>query len=112
MEDTMDFVPFLIGGIFVIVIGKFLHGRVRYGSWTGSFLKGNIERTVGEVRLESPMATSQTLKVHAMKAAGNEPDFVAMVLISKAPLGASMQPIKLTKSQAGELAVLLQDAAR
>jgi hypothetical protein len=47
-----------------------------------------------------------------MQGPGPEPSFVAMVLVSKAPLAASMQPIKLTRSQAAELAALLQDAAR
>ena len=107
----MEFAPFLIAGIFVIVIGKVLYGRMRHGSWTGSFLNGRIERTTGEVRVQGNFIGSQTLKVHAMKS-GNEDDFVAMVLVSKAPMAASMQPIKLTKAQASELAGYLQDAAR
>jgi hypothetical protein len=108
----MEFAPYLIAVVFVFVIGKLLYGRLRHGSWTGSFLNGSIERTVGEVAISGNFASSQTLKVHAMKGSGSEPEFVAMVLVSKAPLAASMQPIKLTRSQAGVLASLLQDAAR
>lgn len=106
----MEFLPLLFAGVFVFVIGKLLYGRMRHGSWTGSFLGGSIERTVGEVALDSQMIASQILKVHVMKGAGE--DFVAMVLVSKAPLGASMQPIKLTREQAGTLAGFLQEAMR
>jgi uncharacterized membrane protein len=108
----MEFVPLLFGGIFVIVIGKLLVGRLRHGSWTGSFLNGRIERTAGEIEIKGGLISSQVLKVHAMKAGANELDFVAIVLVSKAPMAASMQPIKLTKAQASDLAAYLQDAAR
>jgi hypothetical protein len=97
--------------VFVVVIGRILYGRLRHGSWTGSFVGGSIERTAGELSLSGSLMSSHTLKVHVMKASG-EPDFVALVLVSKAPLAASMQPIKLTREQAAELAGYLQDAAR
>ena len=85
---------------------------MRHGSWTGSFLGGRIERTVGEILLSGSFASSHMLKVHAMKAPEGGSDFVAMVLVAKAPMAASMQPIKLSKSQAAELAAYLQDASR
>jgi hypothetical protein len=112
MGDIMDFIPYLFGVIFVVVIGRLLFGRLRHGSWTGSFLGGSIDRTVGEIELQSNFVSSQVLKVHAMKAGRNEDDFVAMVVVAKAPLAASMQPIKLSRLQAGHLAAMLQDAAR
>jgi hypothetical protein len=91
-EYLMDFVPFLFAGIFVFVIGKLLYGRLRHGSWTGSFLGGSIDRTVGEILLSGSFASSHTLKVHAMKAPDGGSDFVAIVLVAKAPMAASMQP--------------------
>lgn len=108
----MEFIPFVIGAVFVFVIGKMLFGRMKHGSWTGSFLGGSIERTAGEIHIAGGMASSFVLKVHTMKPSGNGDEFVAMVLVAKAPMAASMQPIKLSRTQAQELAMLLQDAAR
>lgn len=108
----MEFFPYLIGAVFVFVIGKLLIGRMKHGSWTGSFLGGSIERTAGELQIDGGMTSSTLLKVHTMKPSGSGEEFVAMVLVAKAPLAASMQPIKLSRTQARELALLLQDAAR
>jgi len=102
--------PLIFAAIVVVVGGRFLYGRIKHGSWTGSFLKGRIERTVGEVALASGV-TTQTLAVHSMRADSGEDAFVALVFVAKAPLGASMQPFKLTRSQARELAQYLTQAA-
>ena len=108
----MDF-PFLIfAAMFVLVGGRFIYGRLKYGSWTGSFLKGKIERTVGEVSLSQAFATSQKLQVHTMRNEDDSERFVALVVTSKAPMGASMQPYKLSNSQALELASYLTKAAQ
>jgi hypothetical protein len=108
----MDYFALLFFVVFALVVGRLLYGYVRHGSFTGAFLGGSIVRTEGEVRLSSSGLSSQVVKIHAMRPAdGNEP-FVALVLTSKAPLAASMQPIKLTRRQAEELAELLQKASR
>jgi len=106
----MDLPTFLFVAIFVGVAGRFLYGRIKHGSWTGSLLKGRIDRTVGEITLSSGF-TTQTLAVHSMRADGGAEGFVALVFVAKAPLGASMQPHRLTKSQARELANYLTRAA-
>ncbi len=41
-----------------------------------------------------------------------EPDFVGLVFVAKAPLAASINPHKLTKVQAIQLASLLAKAAK
>lgn len=106
----MDPVTMIFLGIFALVAGRFLFGRIRYGSWTGSFLKARIERTVGEIKLSSGFATLK-LVVHAMRADAGEDKSVALVFIAAAPLGASLQPHKLSRTQARELALYLNQAA-
>ena len=98
--------------IFALVAGRFLYGRLKYGSWTGAFLKGSIDRTVGEVELAQGMSRTQTLTVQLMKGSENSEEFVGLVAVSKAALGASMQPYKLSKAQARELAGYLNQAAQ
>jgi len=107
----MDLFSYVFPAIFLLVVGRFLYGRFKHGSWTGSFLRGRIDRTIGEVTLSSGFVT-QTLTVHAMRAQAGEEDFVAMTLVAKALLGASMHPYKLTKGQARELANYLAQAAK
>ena len=108
----MDYPQLIFFAIFAVVVGRFLYGRFKYGSWTGSFLKGRIERTVGEVELSKSMASTQTLNIHAMKSYEGDEDFVGLVVVSKAALGASMQPYKLSKAQAQQLASFLNQAAQ
>jgi hypothetical protein len=108
----MDYPLLIFFALFALVAGRFLHGRLKYGSWTGSFLKGSIARTIGEVKLAPGMGGTQTLKVHTMKSAEGAGDFVGLVVVSKAPFAASMQPYRLSKAQAQELAGYLNQAAR
>ena len=82
----------------------------RTGSLTGALLGGSIEREFGEIPLDGGALHSQKLKVYAMKSPGGE-RFIGVSLVSKAPLGASMTPFKLTSTQARELAALLTRAA-
>jgi hypothetical protein len=107
----MDPFALFLAAILVIGVGPLLYGRIKHGSWTGSFLKGRIDRTIGEVTVSSGFAT-QTFAIHSMQANTGEADFVALVFVAKAPLGASMQPYKLTKVQAQELANYLMEAAK
>jgi hypothetical protein len=101
----------LIGLVFVVVAGRLIYGRLKHRSWTGSLLKGHIERTLGQVTLSSGLG-SQAFVVHSMRAGEGGNEFVALVVVSKAPLGASMQPYKLTKAQARDLANYLEQASK
>ncbi len=108
----MDAFTIFFFAIFAAIAGRFIYGRVKYGSWAGSFLKGSIAQTMGEVSLSSGALSSQKLQVHAMHSDGKGEDFVALVVTAKAPMAASMQPYKLTKNQALELADYLTKASR
>src|SRR5688500_3809520 len=98
----MDYFPLIFFGVFILVAGKFLVGRFKYGSWTGAFLKGSIERTYGEVLLSGGVASSQVLKVVELRDGSGEA-FVGLVITAKAPLAASVTPYRLSKEQAREL---------
>jgi hypothetical protein len=108
----MDYFPLIFATIFVLVGGRFVYGRIKYGSWTGAFLGGSIDRTFGELQLSKSAVSSQTLKVVSLRDPNGLEDFVGLVFTAKAPMGASMQPFKLTKSQAQELATFLSMAAK
>jgi hypothetical protein len=98
--------------MFVLVGGRFVYGRIKHGSWTGAFLGGSIDRTFGELQLSKGAMSSQTLKVVSLRDGGGLEDFVGLVFTAKAPMGASIQPVKLTKSQARELSTYLSLAAK
>src|SRR5215510_15596120 len=106
----MDYVQLVFFGLFALIAGSFIFGRLKYGSWTGAFLKGSIEQTYGEVLLSSSVASSQILKVVELRDSGGQA-FVGLVITSKAPLAASMTPYRLSKDQARELSSLLAIAA-
>jgi hypothetical protein len=108
----MDFFPLVFVAIFVLVGGRFAYGRIKHGSWTGAFLGGSIDRTFGELVLSRSAVSSQILKVVSLRDANGLEDFVGLVVTAKAPMSASMQPFKLTKSQAQELAMYLSMAAK
>ena len=107
----MDYFQLIFFAVFALIVGSLLFGRLKYGSWTGAFLKGSIEQTYGEVMLARGVASSQVLKVVALKDSGGE-SFVGLVITSKAPLAASMTPYRLSKDQARELAGLLSVASK
>ena len=100
---------YLFIAVFVAVVGNMVWRYIRTGSVTGAMLGGVIKREVGEVSITSGAMSSTNLKVHAMESPEEGP-FVGLVLVSKAPLAASMLPIKLSEAQAQELIVLLQKA--
>jgi len=108
----MDYGTIIFFAIFALIGGHFLYGRVKYGSWTGAFLKGSIAQTVGEVELARGMSGTQKLTVQLMKGSEESEEFVGLVVVSKAALAASMQPYKLSKAQARELAGYLNLAAQ
>jgi hypothetical protein len=107
----MDYFQFIFFAVFALIVGGFLFGRLKYGSWTGALLKGSIEQTYGEIMLSGGLASSQVLKVVEMRD-GNGQAFVGLVITAKAPLAASMTPYRLSKDQARELSGLLSLAAR
>jgi hypothetical protein len=107
----MDYFQLIFFAIFAFVAGSFLVGRLKYGSWTGAFLKGSIEQTFGEVELTRSMASSQVMKVVTLRD-NDGAQFVGLVITSKAPLGASMTPFRLSKEQAQHLSGLLSLAAK
>lgn len=107
----MDYFQLLFFAVFALVVGSFLFGRLKYGSWTGAFLKGSIEQTYGEVMLARGVVGSQVLKVVTLRDSGGE-TFVGLVITAKAPLAASMTPYRLSKDQARELAGLLTVASQ
>ena len=108
----MDPFSFVFFGIFAVVVGSFLYKRVKYGSWTGAFLGASIKRTVGEVTLDRFQMARRTIRVTIMGTSESTDDSVGLTLVSKAALGASMMPYKLTRQQALELSSLLQEAAK
>lgn len=108
----MDYGTSVLFAIFALVAGRFIYGRLKYGSWTGAFLKGSIDHTVGAVELASGMSGTRTLTVQLMMSCDNSEQFVGLVAVSKAAFGASMQPYKLSKAQARELAGYLNQAAQ
>jgi len=83
---------------------------LRNGSLTGALLGGRISREVGEIPIATGTASSTVLRVHTMQSSDGEL-FVGLVLVSKAPLGARMVPIKLSKAQTRHLVALLTQAS-
>ena len=108
----MDYPQLIFWVAFAVVAGRFLYGRLKFGSWTGSFLKGSIEHTIGEIQLSSGMGRTQTLKVQTLRGVDGEGQFVGLVIVSKAALAVSMQPYRLSKAEARELARILGQAAQ
>jgi hypothetical protein len=107
----MDYSNLIFFAIFFALAGRFVFGRSKFGSWTGSLLKGSIERSVGEIELSSSAIGTQTLKIYAMTPSDRSEHFVGLVIVSKAFMSASMQPYKLSKAQARELAAFLTQAS-
>lgn len=92
------------------VLAYFIVGYARKGSLTGMMLGGTIKREMGKVELTGSRVSSQTMNVLRMESSDGE-NFVALSVVSKAPLAISMVPYRLTKAQALEVAKLLQQAA-
>ena len=107
----MDYFQLIFFGVFALIVGSFIVGRLKYGSWTGAFLKGSVEQTYGEVLLSGGVASSQVLKVVELRDSDGQ-TFVGLVITAKAPLAASLTPYRLSKDQARELSGILATAAR
>jgi hypothetical protein len=107
----MDHFQVIFFAVFALVAGTFVFGRLKYGSWTGAFLKGSIEQTYGEILLSGGVANSQVLNVVKLRD-GNGEAFLGLAFTAKAPLGASMTPYRLSQEQARELSGLLSLAIK
>jgi hypothetical protein len=107
----MDFFQLIFFSVFALIAGSIVFARLKYGSWTGAFLKGSVEQTYGEVLLSGGVASSQVLKVVELRNSDGQA-FVGLVVTSKAPLAASMTPYRLSKDQARELSGILAAAAK
>jgi hypothetical protein len=108
----MDYGTIIFFAIVAVILGRYLYGRLKYGSWTGAFLQGSIDRTVGEVELGGGISGTQKLTVQLMRGSDNSEEFVGLVIVAKAALSASMTPYKLSKAQARELGGYLSQAAQ
>ena len=104
---SVDFVVWIIVGVGLLY---FLWKWYRYGSFTGATLDARIAKTVGEITVSSSTIASTILKVDTLETSPGTSPQIALVLISKAPFGASMTPIKLSQVQAKQLVDLLQKA--
>ena len=111
MASNIDPAAYIFPAFFFLFAGIFLFRFIRHGSLTGALLGGHITQTVGEISLSKNGLSSRVLKIQKMEAAVGEKPSVALSIVSKAPLGASMVPFKLTSAQAVELAKLLQIAS-
>lgn len=95
--------------LFLVVVGSFVWRFIAAGSLTGALLGGKVSKEIGVISLVGGTFSSQTLKVMTMQSRDGE-QFIALSVVSKAPLAASMVPFKLTKPQAQELIRLLQQS--
>ena len=96
----------------VAILAYFAYRFIRFRSLMGALLGGRIVEDIGEIDLASPPLTSYRLKVHIIQSSTDALPEVAMAIVAKAPMGASLSPIRLSKSQAMELAALLERAGR
>ena len=102
-QQIFPFVPLL-------VLGLFAWRYFKNGSLVGALLGGRVTETIGEVSLSSSGLTSRVLRVSFMEGPESEPKDIALAITSKAALGASVVPVRLTHAQAVELLTLLQRA--
>jgi hypothetical protein len=102
-QQIFPFIPLLI-------FAYFAWRYFKNGSLVGALLGGRLTDTIGEIDLASSSFTSRVLRVSLMAAPDGRPNDVALSITSKAALGASVVPFKLSRAQALELVALLQRA--
>jgi hypothetical protein len=102
-QQIFPFVPLLI-------LAFFAWRYFKNGSLVGALLGGRITETIGEVSLSSSGLASRVLRVSLLAAPQGAPNDIALAITSKAALGASVVPVKLSHVQALELLTLLQRA--
>ena len=107
MPNIENVVPFAVLAILALFGWRYF----KAGSLVGALLGGRIRETIGEITLDSGVASSRVLRVQTLEV-GSEPELlVALAITSKAPFGASVVPIKLTRLQTLGLIALLQKAS-
>ena len=106
MESSYLFLIF-----FLFIAGTFAWKYFRTGSLTGAMLGGKINREIGQIDLARTTTSSEVLRVFSMESSSGE-KFVGISVVSKAALGASMVPFRMSATQAQELARLLESASR
>ena len=84
----------------------------RYRSFTGALLGVRILEEVGEIELESQPLSSRRLKIYVVQETPQDVPEVAIAIVSKAALGASLMPVRLSKFQARDLVAMLDRACR
>jgi hypothetical protein len=94
----------------VLILAYFAWRYFKYGSLTGAMLGGRISRTIGEVKVSTSSFSSSVLRVGVLETDPLAPPQVALTVVSKAVLAASMVPFKLSADQARQLAALLNQA--
>jgi hypothetical protein len=102
-QQIFPFIPLLM-------LAFFAWRYFKNGSLVGALLGGRLTETIGEISLSSSVFTSRVLRVSLMAAPEGGAKDVALAITSKAALGASVVPVKLSHAQALELLTLLQRA--
>ena len=98
--------------IFVAVLVFFAWRYFASGSVVGALLGGKLTETIGDISISSQALSSRVLRVSLMAARPGESPDLALSITSKAALGASVVPFKLSQVQALELISLLQRATQ
>jgi hypothetical protein len=106
MPNFQQVLPFIPLSILTFFAWRYF----KNGSLVGALLGGRVTETIGEISLSSSGFTSRVLRVSLMAAAEGQPKDIALAITSKAALGASVVPFKLSRSQALELVSILQRA--
>jgi hypothetical protein len=104
-EQIFPFIP-------LAVVAFFAWRYFRSGSLVGALLGGRLTETIGEISLSSKGQSSRVLRVSLMEARPMESPELALAITSKAALGASVVPFKLSHAQALKLISLLQRATQ
>jgi hypothetical protein len=106
MPNMQYIFPFVPLAILVFFAWRYL----KNGSLVGALLGARLTDTIGEIAISSSGMTSRVLRVSLLAAPNGGPHDIALAITSKAPLGASVVPVKLSHAQALELVALLQRA--
>ena len=108
MPPVQQVLPFIPLAVFAFLAWRYF----KSGSLVGAMLGGKLTETIGEISLSSRGLSSRVLRVSLMAAPPGESPELALAITSKAALGASVVPFKLSHAQALELISLLQRATQ
>src|SRR5450631_3539971 len=102
MPTFQQIFPFVPLAVFAFFGWRYF----KSGSLVGALLGGKLTDTIGEIPLSSGNFSSRVLRVSLMAASPGESPELALAITSKAALGASVVPFKLSHMQALELIAL------